>query len=316
MTLALTVIAGSADVLTSSQYRLFPFYIIPIIISTYYLNIYYSIFLSFVSIFFILLSFYNDFSSIVMHQLWNSLMTLIAYIIIIYLTKILTHRKSIEKEKRFLEEKNSILDLSLKEKEMLIRETHHRIKNNLASINSFISLADAEEDNIFLKKLNNRIQVYTVLYEKLSYSEETGSRVIISEYLSEVIGLIFQSFEINKDEIECSLTGGDFYIGTNHASLIGIIINELVTNSLKYAFNEKTDFKKAIYTGISLVDGDLNISYGDNGPGCNFSKMELSEKHIGMLLIDSITKQLGGDMIYDNSHGSEFKFVFTKIPVF
>jgi two-component sensor histidine kinase len=311
----LTAIAGSADILTSSQYRLFPFYIIPIIISTYYLNIYYSIFLSLVSVLFILISVYSDFSTIEIHQIWNSLMTFIAYIVIIYITKILTHHKSIEKEKRYLEEKNKILDQSLKEKEMLIRETHHRMKNNLSSINSFISLADAEEDNEFLKKLNNRIQIYTILYEKLSYTEETGSRVVISEYLHEIIGLIFQSFDVKEDDVEYSLTGGDFYIGTNHASLIGIIINELVTNSLKHAFNEKTDFKKAIYIRISQLNGELNISYSDNGPGCNLSRMDLSEKHIGMLLVDSITNQLGGDMIYDNSHGSEFKFVFTKVPV-
>ncbi len=312
-TILFTLIVGFADIITTSQYRLFFFYSIPIIVSSLYFSMYYSLFLSCLSILFILASSLIDHGDLHVYHFWNVGMMLVIFISITYLTKSLSNKRIIENEKIFLEEKNRILADSLNEKEMMIRETHHRIKNNLASLSSLISLTEAADNDALALKLNNRIQTFSVLYEKLSYSEENVSGIQLNEYLEGIIDLIIQNYDIPRNAIEVGIAGGDFHVHSKPASLIGLIINELATNSIRHGFKDMQDTVKTITLEFSMRGDLLIMRYSDNGPGFDYNNLPPAERHLGVHLLDSISKQLEGEVRHDGGRSSGFTFTFNHI---
>jgi len=213
----------------------------------------------------------------------------------------------------FLQEKTGMLSASLVEKEMLIREAHHRIKNNLASLSSLISLTEAADSDALIVKLKNRNQTFSVLYEKLSYSGENLSRIQLNEYLEGIIDLIIQNYDFSRDSIEVGISGGDFQIKSKPASLIGLIINELATNSIRHGFKDMRDMKKIITVSFSIMESVMTMRYDDNGPGFDYNNLALEERHLGVHLINSITKQLEGEVRHDGGRSSGFTFTFNNI---
>lgn len=310
ITILLTLIVGFIDIVITSHYRLYFFYIIPLIMSSFYVNVRYSVFLCCVSVCFIITSNIIDHGFSQVHLFWNAGMMLVIFLAIIYLTNMLSKMKFIESEKKFIQEKNEMLLVSLREKETLIRETHHRMKNQLAMLGSLIKLSAGGDSDALIRKLSDRIQTFSVLYEKLTYSQDTGLRIRLYDYIEEIVGLIFLNHDVPRDSITCAIAGGDFYIKAKSASLLGLIINELVTNSIKHAFGEDADTVKRIDIDISCGDRDLLIAYGDTGPGFDYHNARSREGHIGFLLVESLTKQLGGVVRYEGGQGSRFIFQF------
>lgn len=313
ITIILTSIVGVADIITTSQYRLFFFYFIPIMLSSIYFNVYYSLFLSCFSTFFILVSSYIDYGSLNATHFWNAGMMLVIFISISYMTRSLSTKQMIVKEKLFLEMKNRMLDESLREKEVMIRETHHRIKNNLTTLNSLISLTKAGDSDTLVMKLKNRIQTFIMLYDTLSYSEESISKVKLKEYIAGIIDLIKQNYDIPNDGIEVTIDGGDFYATPKSASLFGLMINKLATNSIRHGFGAIQHQKKMITVKFSIEDNILFMKYCDNGPGFNHDSLESDDRHLGLFLINSLSRQLGGEVQHDGGRSSGFTFMFTDI---
>ncbi|MBN2158948.1 MAG: sensor histidine kinase [Spirochaetes bacterium] len=311
ITIALTIIVGFADIATTSHYRLYFFYVIPIFISAFFLNMSFGFVISFVSALFIIVSSYIDRQLLHAYYLWNAGMMLVIFMSITYLTKLLNSMKNVGKEKSFIEEKNRILVSSLQEKELLIRETNHRMKNNLSMLASLIKLSSGVDSAALIMKLSNRIRTFSVLYERLSYSVENGAKLNLNNYLKEIIDLIIQNFDIEKDTISCAIAGADFLVHAKTASLMGLVINELVTNSIQHAFAGMRDTMKEIFINYSKNDEGLIMTYADNGPGYNYANSRQSEGHIGFLLIESITKQMGGEIRPGSDASAELIFVFS-----
>lgn len=310
ITMMLAFIVGFADIVTTSQYRLFFFYTIPIIISSLYINAYYSFFLSCLSTFFIMASSYIDQGALHLFHFWNAGMMLIIFISITFMTRSISKKRIIENEKILLQEKTRMLTASLEEKEMLIRETHHRIKNNLATLSSLISLTDAANSDTLIMKLKNRIQTFTVLYNKLSYAGKDDSQLLLDDYMRGIIDLIIQNYDIPRGSIEVAISGGDFHINAKSASLFGLIINELATNSIRHGFKNMQNEKKIVTVQFSNEGNMVIMRYGDNGPGFDYNSLAADERHLGVYLIDSLTKQLGGEVSHDGGVSSGFTFTF------
>ncbi len=313
-TILFTLMVGFADIATTSQFRLFFFYSIPIILSSFYLSSYYSLFISCVSTVFILASSYYDHGHLHVHHFWNAGMMLVVFISITVLSRSLSRKQKVENEKILLQEKSRMLTASLEEKEMLIRETHHRMKNNLAALSSLLALTDACDRDTLMVKLRNRIQTFSVLYEKLSYSEDSVSMIQLDDYLGGIIDLIIQNYDIPRNAIEVGITGGDFHVHSKPASLIGLIINELVTNSIRHGFKNMRDMVKIITLEFSVREGSVLIMrYSDNGPGFDYGNLPPAERHLGVHLLDSISKQLQGEVRHDGGQSSGFTFIFSNI---
>ena len=130
---------------------------------------------------------------------------------------------------------------SLKEKEILLKEIHHRVKNNLQIIASLLSLQAryVTDENVLnvLKDSQNRITTMALVHERL-YRSENLSEIALSDYLKFLVDSLFRSYGVNPQQIRMALNTGDVKADINSAIPIGLIINELVSNSLKHAFPE------------------------------------------------------------------------------
>ncbi len=313
--LILTLVTGAADIITTAQYQLVPLYLIPIFISTYYGSTAYGAFISTLSAAFFLITHYTETGIIEPNDVWNTLMTFIIYIFILFLIKILKeyNLKMMEEESKHFEEIINITQRDLEEKEAMIREIHHRMKNNMTNLIALIGIMKDEKVELVLDELIGRINTFLVLYDMLSYSSSIDTSLSLRKYIEKITGLILKNSGLQESGIECNMLGSDIHVDPKKATLLGLIINELATNTLKHGRSEHT-LNRIDITIESEKDGMI-IIYRDNGPGLNINDLRSSDGHIGMMLIDIITKQLKGSLRLPDNGSSEFKFTFPMSAV-
>lgn len=221
------------------------------------------------------------------------------------------HKKILEKQNKEL--KRTLI--SKEEKEILLKEIHHRVKNNLQIINSLIRLQShyMTADN-FLDKLaetENRIRSMALVHEKL-YKSEQLSRLNANTYISELTSNILDTFESNTPiNIQYEIENIQYKID----SLIplGLIINEIISNSIKYAFIGQS---KGVITIKLKYDSNKKITYfqiSDNGIGADLSYDQLCEDSLGMELIISLCEQLDGEVELITKTGFDYFFTFPEL---
>lgn len=201
---------------------------------------------------------------------------------------------------------------SLHEKEVLLAEVHHRVKNNMQVISSLLSLQSIhirdEKDREIFHDSQNRIHSMAMVHEHL-YQSNNLSRIEFSEYIKRLVYYLVGSYNIKMDNIELKLSTEKIYIDINHAIPCGMLINELVSNSLKYAFPEDNigeicvDFKKDNM-------GTYTITIADNGIG--FAEDFDCEKSgsLGLQLVNAFVKQLNGKITLMKSKGTTYVISF------
>lgn len=206
-------------------------------------------------------------------------------------------------ERKKMEKKVNAL---LKEKELILREVHHRIKNNMSAIKGMLSLQmETLSDTAAVSALQaaeSRIQSMVVLYDKLHmtyYSRELNIREYFSDLVDEIVKLFPNSgsVAILKDIEDFSLEQNDLFV-------IGIIINELLTNIMKYAF--KPGDKGIINFKASVKDKRVVIEICDNGSGLPESFSLHESTGFGLQVVDMLTEQLGGTIKAESGKGSRF----------
>ena len=194
----------------------------------------------------------------------------------------------------------------LKKKEILLKEIHHRVKNNMQVIDSLISMQQSKFIDPKLIELFNeakgRIKAMALVHE-LIYSTDNLSHLKLREYLSILVNSLITLYSPDYsvayvDNIE------DDEINLEIAIPLGIIINELVTNTLKYAFNDSIIENKIINLKVKKVEGEgLEIVYSDNGKGVGEIRNNSSKGGIGTKLIVSLIKQLKGKIHFVSEKG-------------
>ena len=204
------------------------------------------------------------------------------------------------------EELNKTIDM----KELLLKEVTHRVKNNLQVICSILSLqkrnVKSEESNTLLVDTVNRIHAMSLIHETLYQSKKIGE-VQFVRYMQSLLKYVSGTFDTS--EIEISSDIDDIVLSMDVASSCGMIVMELMTNSLKYAFPKKQNSKIAIRMSID-ADRQCVLSVQDNGegyPDLNFSET----KSIGMQLILSLSEQLNGKANVTNEDGAKFELFFS-----
>ncbi len=197
----------------------------------------------------------------------------------------------------------------LREKEILLKEVHHRIKNNMNIIRSLLvlqsqALGMPEVDKIFQDAVS-RIESMGILYEKL-YRKQDYNDVSIKDYLSRLIDEIFDLFPESKF-IRIEKRIDDFTVVTDTIFTLGIIINELLTNSLKYAFTDREVGN--IVISAMRNNGSITIIFEDNGIG--ISELEKTEQRgFGLELVELLVKQLKGSCLIEKNNGTRFIIEF------
>lgn len=213
----------------------------------------------------------------------------------------------------YIKEYQERLEKNLHEKEILIKEIHHRVKNNLAVISGIIGLQtthlEDEGMRAVFEQSQSRIKSIALIHERL-YQTNLFSAIEIQEYLEELIKDIRRTYGSDERNIRISVTGKPISLNINQAVPFGILANELITNALKYAFSEKDSGK--IIVALDYRDGNVLFEVSDNGVGLPDDFEELKTKSLGMTLVETVTSQLEGVLTtdYKKNEGTTFKVTF------
>jgi PAS domain S-box-containing protein len=209
------------------------------------------------------------------------------------------------------------LRLSLAEKEVLLREVHHRVKNNLAAIVGLFDLQrqslDDPQSLSVLAELSGRIRSMSLVHEKLYRSDSLAS-IDFQEYLHSLISHLRTAFGTAR--IRCDIAAQGVRMPLDLAVPCGMIINELVTNALKYAFPENRmqleDSDCRIHIALRRDDNTFTLSVADNGIGLPADFDWRTAKTIGLILVRMLGQhQLGGLYQVEQRQGTSFTLTFT-----
>lgn len=211
-------------------------------------------------------------------------------------------------ERKEAEEK---IQHSLKEKEILLKEVHHRVKNNLQIILSILNLQNAHVSDKktlgLLRDISNRIKAMSFIHELL-YQARDFSKINFSEYISNITSNLIYSY--THKEIELKLDVGNVFLDLDRAIPCGLIINEIVTNALKYAFIDQEDGEISI--SLKQTDDSILLIIADNGKGLPATVDYKNTESLGMQLVITLVQQLRGEISLDNSKGAKYTIVFNN----
>jgi PAS domain S-box-containing protein len=209
--------------------------------------------------------------------------------------------------------RTSELTASLKERETLLQEIHHRVKNNLQVISSLINMqtrkmADAAGRSA-LEECRTRVQTIALIHEKL-YQSRDYSKVPFSEYARSLAENIFHATGVSPGTVALELDIETLSLAVDKAIPCGLIINELITNALKHAFpNERTGAVRLVLRRVS--DREIRLTVADDGIGLPASFDIRTSKTLGMQLVTTLVKQLDGQLEIDQTDGATFRFTFS-----
>ena len=215
-------------------------------------------------------------------------------------------RFEIEKMNLSIAQKNTQIEASLKEKEILLKEIHHRVKNNLQIISGILDIQNFSikepEIKAILNEGQNRIQSIALLH-KTMYQNKNFNAVNFDKYLAELISHSKQAnYSLNK-QIEIDFTTDDIQLEIDTAVPLGLILNELINNAYKHAFKEKQS--GAISIALKEVDKkSYQLLFKDNGIGFASDFDVTKVKSVGYELINGLTKQLKGKLTTHNENGA------------
>ncbi len=206
------------------------------------------------------------------------------------------------------------LKTSIKEKDILLQEIHHRVKNNMQIISSLLNLQikyikDDEAIDV-LKESQNRVKSMAMIHEKL-YQSNDFTRINLTEYIESLVKGLFYSYSIDQEEISSIINVDNVRLNIETAVPCGLIINELVSNSLKHGFSNGENGE--VYISLKFIDDKYELIIGDNGIGfpsnIDFKKTD----SLGLQLVNNLVGQIDGEIELDNRSGTEFKIVFNEL---
>jgi len=208
----------------------------------------------------------------------------------------------------------------LSAKELLLREIHHRVKNNLQIISSLLSLqAGANGEHIQLTELyeasQNRINAMAAIHEMFYQSEELD-KIEFGKYLDKLVDDLVTSFHSENKKIDINIDSDIVYVNLDTAIPLGLLINELVTNSMKHG-GDKHENVEVFIKMKSLKDDQLEITIGDNGTKGLANILNQNVESLGILLINSLVEQIDGEIKQlEDCEGTVFSLKFVNKMIF
>lgn len=229
-----------------------------------------------------------------------SISTVLLLLILIFVVR--NHQKN--KSNALLAEKNKVIESALQEKEILLKEIHHRVKNNLQVISSLLNLqAESLSDESALRAImdgQNRVKSMSLIHQRL-YQESDLRGVDVNDYLKTLIPQLINSFTLDNKEINYRINVGNMKLDVDTLVPLGLIINELVTNSIKYAFEGMTS--GLIELKMKEENGRLYVQIKDNGKGLDEIDLE-NVNSFGWKMIGSLSRKLKAELKILNAGGT------------
>jgi two-component sensor histidine kinase len=230
---------------------------------------------------------------------------------IVFVIRFNLAKKRILQQAIDLESKNVQLDKAVQEKDFLYKELHHRVKNNIQLIISFMKLQYKFSGNvplnIFIKEIEGKMHAMALVHEKL-YRENAGEEIEIKEYLHDVTDYMLDSISNYQSLPVIQVKGDSARISIDKAIPIGLIINEAITNSIKHAFDPKGKDQK-IEILVTRKPDLLEIIIGDNGKGFPKEFDPDQSKSLGVKAIVLLSKQIMANISWQTNNGAVWKIV-------
>ncbi len=251
-----------------------------------------------------LLNSQNQIQSISLAQAKLTRKYLIIFAILVVIIAVVIYVSYINRQKinKILVQQNDVIKASLDEKELLLKEIHHRVKNNLQIISSLLNIqsrnTEDEQASQAIKESQSRVKSMALIHQSL-YRKDNATSVRVKDYLEQLSRTISESFAIS-DRILLKLDIDDIELDVDTIIPMGLIINELITNSVKHAFEEQDNGK----ISISLnEDGDsLKLVVTDDGS--NESTGTSGSDSFGLKLVETLSKKLEAEMQVKRDEGT------------
>lgn len=234
-----------------------------------------------------------------------SIVVLVVGVLSFYLWSFNNRLKSANKKQ---EQQKLLIEQSLKEKEVLLKEIHHRVKNNLQIISSLLNLQsntldDSEVLQVF-QTGQSRIQSIALIHQKL-YQNEQFSSIKMDDYLALLGQKIIDTLLPPNVSVKLNIQANGILLDIDTAVPLAIVINEMLTNSVKYAFTHQQSGHINIAIE-SIEEHRFKLHYSDSGPGITEDKRLDTTNTLGSRLIKILTRQLGGTVEQFNENGAHY----------
>lgn len=211
-----------------------------------------------------------------------------------------------------LSTQNAKISKALKEKDFLLREIHHRVKNNLQVISSLLSLQSRQITDNKIKKAitegRNRVRSMALIHQNL-YQNENLNGVSVAKYMSKLVNELFDTYKIDHSQILLELDIQEMELDVDTMVPIGLILNELVSNCLKHAFPDNR--QGSITVSLNHINDNLLLKVKDNGIGTTLEELQAS-KSFGNRLIKAFSQKLKADIKIKDSIGTEVVILIKK----
>ena len=225
----------------------------------------------------------------------------------ITLSGITLFSKKLSTKNHELTHQNVIIEKSKSRIEMLLKELQHRTKNNLQLIISMLKIQARSNKyidiNEFIEVNRNRISSMAMIHQYLYLNDALNNKISLKNYSEDLINAIKHTFEY-KANIDFVLKSQDISCSVNEAVALGLIINELATNSLKYAFKENQEGKIDIEINVGTT-GMIQLIYKDNGIG--FEAKDIKQGSFGISLVNLLVAQIQGKVFFTNDNGAKYQ---------
>ena len=208
-----------------------------------------------------------------------------------------------------IEEKKKEIEVIANQKTVLLKEIHHRVKNNLQLISGLLYLQSVKHKNIEVTAMIDESQKHInsiALVHEMLYKDDTLSLVSMEKYLKELGNRLLQVS--SQENIIYKLNVLNVSLPVDYATTLGLVFNELVTNSLKYAFATNNGI-----IAVSLKEINTNeyvFTYSDNGIGFEIDKINNAQKTLGQKLIKMLAEEIEADLMVKNENGLTYTFNF------
>lgn len=201
---------------------------------------------------------------------------------------------------------------ALKEKEVLLKEVHHRVKNNLQVISSILNLQtgylkDKATINI-LKECQNRIKTMAYIHESL-YQTKDFLQINFGEYIINLVKNLFYSYDANQQKIKANFDVDTIFLNLDTSIPCGLIINELVSNAFKYAFDDGREGFISVKVK-KIEDNKIKMQITDNGKGMPANIDFRKTESLGLQLVNILSEQINATLTLNQTNGTTFEIIF------
>jgi two-component sensor histidine kinase len=219
------------------------------------------------------------------------------------------------KQTEELAAKNAMITKAYTEKDMLLREIHHRVKNNLQVVSSLLRLQSRHvSDNLAHEALlegRNRVHSMALIHQYL-YRDEDVTKISADDYIKKLTSTLYKSYHIPENQIKLETHIESVKLDVDTAIPLGLILNELITNVLKHAF---PNHREGILE-VSLLRGgnnEMTMKVRDNGIGFNHNLLKQKSESFGWSLVELFTEKLNGQLYIFSDNGTTIQLKFKEI---